>query len=217
MEKYSVKDFANVMCLKNQLVNVPIEKLEEVYQDYDSYVTFLDTVAVLTNVDSVFLLFKDDYVRKIESITQIHRFDTQDKEVKKAANEVIGYLNRIKTYEPGYRRMLKASYIAYQEEARKTLTKSTDLLLYSIGYDALSYVAITEGDMDKITEDDMFLASINYFIETIPEIFKDEDTRKRTLEKLEELEKKGRPFNRMTRNYSKETKESFQKIKLKEE
>ena len=217
MEKYNVKDFANVLSLRNQLVNVPIEKLEEVYQDYDNYVAFLDTVAVMTNIDSAFLLFKADYLKKIENVIQIHRFDTKDKDVKDAINSIIEYINTIKSYRPEYRKLLTTSYVSYQAKARNTNFASTDMMLYSLGYDALSYVAITEGDMDKITEDDMFLASINYFIETIPEIFKDEDTRKRTLEKIEELEKKGRPFNRMTRNYSKETKESFQKIKLKEE
>ena len=111
MEKYNVKDFANVLSLRNQLVNVPIEKLEEVYQDYDNYVAFLDTVAVMTNIDSAFLLFKADYLKKIENVIQIHRFDTKDKDVKDAINSIIEYLNTIKSYRPEYRKILTTYYV----------------------------------------------------------------------------------------------------------
>ena len=39
-EDYTLEDFENVLSLKNQLILVPLSSLLEVYQDYDSYLTF---------------------------------------------------------------------------------------------------------------------------------------------------------------------------------
>ena len=48
-------DFNNVLVLRNQLIAVPIEELCKLYQDKDRYISFLDSVALLSNKDSAFL------------------------------------------------------------------------------------------------------------------------------------------------------------------
>lgn len=209
-------DFINVLCLKNQLLNVDEEKLMEVYQDYNNYMTFLDSVVVLTQIDSAFLLYKDMFSKKIEQIIGIHRYNTKDSNVRAVINDIIGYLNSIKTYSPNYRNLLKDSYKSYHENVRKTYFKNSDELLYSMGYDAVVYAAITEDDMNLINQDDMFLSSINYLLETIPSIFDDPKVRERTLKKIDKLEKWA-PFNKEIRKYSRVTKANYQKIKNKEE
>ena len=72
--------------------------------------------------------------------------------------------------------------------------------------------------MEFLKENDTyFLASINYFIEVIPEIFKDKPIYKQTMLMLDELVKKGWPFSKSNRIFSRKTKENLQKVKVIEE
>ena len=71
-------DFNNILVLRNQLIAVPIEELCKLYQDKDRYISFLDSVALLSNKDSAFLFFSGEFKKKILSVVQIHRFDFDD-------------------------------------------------------------------------------------------------------------------------------------------
>ena len=70
MADINISDFVNVLCLKNQLINVDDEVLLEVYKDYENYVTFLSSVITLINneEDSPFLLYRDSFLKKINRI-----------------------------------------------------------------------------------------------------------------------------------------------------
>ena len=171
----------------------------------------------MSEIDSAFLLFRDDFIDKIYSVIQIYRFDIKDNQIKEAINSIINYLNVVKSYEPEYKQLLKKSYHSWQEEVRNVWLKDESDLVYSLGYDAVVYAGIVDGDMDIITENDMFLSSINYFVETIPSIFENKDVQNRTMKLINKLGKGFSPFKKELRMYSLETKENLQKIKLKEE
>ena len=214
---YTTEDFVNVLLLRNQLVNVELSELMKFYEDYDRFCTFLRSVLVLRDVDSAFLLFRPEFIEKIERVIQIHRFGEKRSEVWGDINEIVLYLNQIKSYSDDFREMLKEDYRTYQQDCRKTPFEDENEFLYSMAYDAVVYCAIQRNDMDFITEDDMYLVSINYFIETFPEMFQDPAIQQRVLEKIAGIEVKGWPFRKELRNYSKETREAFQKLKQKEE
>ena len=217
MSNITDSDFANVLCLRSQLVNLDEKNLVEYHKDYERYLTFIDTVAVMSEVDSAFLLLRDDFIDKIYSVVQIYRFDIKDKEIKEAVNSIINYLNVVKSYKPEYKKLLQTSYYSWNEDVRNVWLKEESDLIYALGYDAVVYAGIVDGDMDIITENDMFLSSINYFIETIPSIFEKKDVRDRTMKLIDKLRKGFNPFKKGIRNYSEETKENLQKIKVKEE
>ena len=91
---------------------------------------------------------------------------------------------------------------------------SEQILLESLGYDAVAYKAIVENNLELIKDaDDYFLASINYFIEVIPELFKNNEIKQLVIDSIEKLAKKGWPFNRTNREFSNETKANLQKLK----
>ena len=205
MSNITVSDFTNVLCLRSQLVNLDEKDIVEYHKDYERYLTFIDTVAVMSEIDSAFLLFRDDFIDKIYSVIQIYRFDIKDNQIKEAINSIINYLNVVKSYH------------SWQEEVRNVWLKDESDLVYSLGYDAVVYAGIVDGDMDIITENDMFLSSINYFVETIPSIFENKDVQNRTMKLINKLGKGFSPFKKELRMYSLETKENLQKIKLKEE
>ena len=218
MAEITVRDFVDVLCLKNQLVNVEKEKLLEVYKDYENYITFISAVLIMIETeDSPLLLYRDSFVKKIEDVVQIYKDSARSSKVRRAANDVVRYLNHIKSYSTIDRKLLKEAYKSYNEGVRKTNFLDERDFLYAVGYDAAVYAALVEDNMDLITQDDMFLSSVNYLLEKIPTIFDNKDVQERTLSKLEELERGWNPFNIRIRKYSKITRENYQKIKTKEE
>ncbi len=213
-EKYSLDDFYNVLLLRNHLEFLSVKQLEDLYQDTTNFLVFLDTIAVFSEIDSAFLLFKDEYISKIERIISINRFKSNDSDIKEIINSIIIFLNQIKCYDTSYKNILKNNYLAYQEDCRKVEMDSEQILLESLGYDAVAYKAIVENNLELIKDaDDYFLASINYFIEVIPELFKNNEIKQLVIDSIEKLAKKGWPFNRTNREFSNETKANLQKLK----
>ena len=167
--------------------------------------------------DSPLLLYRDSFVKKIEGVVQLYKDSARSSKVRKAANDVVRYLNHIKSYSTIDRKLLKEAYKSYNEGVRKTNFVDERDFLYAVGYDAAVYAALVEDNMNLITQDDMFLSSVNYLLETAPIIFDNRDVQERTLSKLEELERGWNPFNIRIRKYSKITRENYQKIKTKGE
>ncbi len=212
-DEYSVSDFQNVLCLRNQLINVPLPKLLEVYQDYDAYLIFLDSVAVMSAIDSAFLLFDDSFPEKIHKVIQIHRFSSKDSHISDVINSIIMYLNGIQSYSDNVKNSLKNGYLDYHEDIRDCQMDDNQVFLAALAYDAQVYVALENDTMENITEDDLFLSSINYLLETIPDLFKNSAVQKRVMDKLEELSKTKGFFQTQIREYSKSTISHFQKVK----
>lgn len=138
-EKYSLDDFYNVLLLRNHLEFLSVKQLEDLYQDTTNFLVFLDTIAVFSEIDSAFLLFKDEYISKIERIISINRFKSNDSDIKEIINSIIIFLNQIKCYDTSYKNILKNNYLAYQEDCRKVEMDSEQILLESLGYDAVAY------------------------------------------------------------------------------
>lgn len=218
MEEFNMNDFFNVICLKNQLLLVPIDALMEKYEDYENFIVFLDSFYVLLSIDSSFLLFDDNCISKVEKIIHENRFKYKDKEIVSVINGIIMYLNSLKIMDDNYKKMLKNSYLYYQEDCRKAEFVDEDFFLQALGFDAVVYYALEEDNMDLLEDSDiLFLSSINYFIETIPWYFENEKVKQIVMNKLEEIGKKGWPFKKVNRKYSIETREYLQKIKKREE
>ena len=88
-EKYSLDDFYNVLLLRNHLEFLSVKQLEDLYQNTTNFLVFLDTIAVFSEIDSAFLLFKDEYISKIERIISINRFKSNDSDIKEIINSII--------------------------------------------------------------------------------------------------------------------------------
>lgn len=214
----TINDFVNVICLRNQLLVVPFEKFVKLHRDKEKFITFLDTFAVLTEVDSAFLLFSDEVLEKVENVMYDNRFKYEEAEIVEAINQAIAYLNSIRAYEESNKNLLKYGYLSYQEECRKTSIDSERILFDTLATDAVVYLALEEDRMDLLDgTDEFFIASINYFMEAVPELFDNSEIKGRALKKLEEISTKGWPFKRSNREYSKETIKNMQKIKLRGE
>ena len=171
-------DFHNLLTIRNQLVKASDEKLRELYQDKGSYVTFLDTVILLTESDSAFLLFSDQFIDKILSVVQLHRFDFEEDEIKEAINGIITYMNHIRTYSSDLVNQLKNGYLAYQEDLREAEFHSDEAFFKSLSYDAVVFSALREGKPESVEDDSYFLMSLNFLLKSCPELFQDATVKK---------------------------------------
>ncbi len=211
MDDYTIDDFVDCLCLKNQLVNAPLSKMMVDYQDYDCYAEFLLAVLVLRDTDSAFLLYDDSYCEKILQVLQIHRFDGIQPDVKNTINDIIAYVNYIKGIPKNMKEVLKKEYRSYQENARKVNFSDEDCFKSSLAYDAIVFLAMEEHDFSRIKENDLFLASVNYFMEVIPGLFQDKDILQMSSDKIEQLTKTGGVFPNKIKTYSRQTQKYFKK------
>ena len=153
--------------------------MKDYEENYLLYLQFLESVYMLLETDSGFLLFSEEAKEKIYSIIDIHRFD-DDKEISECVNEIIGALNTMNGYTPEMKKLMKEQYLAYQEEIRKVHILNGDTLVQLMAYDALCLSSLnTDGELQlKENEEYSFLSSLNYLVETCPELFNDPDIKK---------------------------------------
>lgn len=214
--EYDLDDYINLLALKNQLVNADVKVLVKDYkEDFNLFIQFLDSVIMLLSTDSGFLLFSKESCDKIFEIINIHRFDCDDKEVVACINEVIGEINRINSTSPELKKLMMEQYLAYNEEIRQINILDGETLVQLIAFDALCLFSLNskEDVVIKDKEEYMMLSSINYLVQTCPELFKDEDIKKNAEKAIDIITKKGGIFNFKEKKYSKKTKENFQKVK----
>lgn len=213
--EFTINDFLNAVILKNQLITMSNDDLKKIYQDYDSYLVFLDTVSVLTSIDSSFLFLRDDFIDKIEKVISYNRFEA-DPDTWSIVNEVISYFNMTKIYSSRYKDALKKNYLAYHEDMRKCKLNVEELLAMMVN-DAHFLLALEENDLDNLSSDDYFMSSLNYFIETVPELFEDQTIQDIVEKKINSVSVGNWPFSHKRRTLLKKTKNHYQKVKQKEE
>ena len=95
--------FLNVLNLKKRLINFINSTLREIYKDdYDSYLLFLDSVRLLINNETAFLLLNnEEYIDKILSVISIHGLDATKPKVKKLVNQIDDAREQIVTMREG--------------------------------------------------------------------------------------------------------------------
>ena len=211
-----IKKFNNILVLRNHLAKLPESKLCSIYNDYDYYLAFLNNVWLLAENDSGFLLFDDSFLDKILSVIQIHRFDGKDEGVRQEVNDIIDYVNGIKSYSQGMKNSLKNNYLAFQEATRGATFYSTEGLIDSLSYDALVFSALQNDNMDSIIHDEHFLLSLNYLIYSCKELFQDKKVLERAKKRLEEVNKNTKALSK-TKKLIKQTKEHLNNINQKED
>lgn len=183
------RDFINILNLKSQLINFDDRRLMELYEkDYDNYIMFLNSVGLLINNELAFLLLNnEEYIDKILSVASVHRFTTEDNDVKNLVNQIIVACNEIIRMPESEKYAYRYDYFVKQEDMRDTNFYEEEDLITALNFDAfLSYV-LTHSDMEYLYACDNFetLISLNYFLNMCPSFFDDETVLSNTIEKLD--------------------------------
>lgn len=217
MEIYTLNDFRNVLCLRNQLILSDIHDLIPVYENINRYYTLLDTIVVMSQIDQGILLFKDDYVNKLLTLIGVQRFSIKDVEIKEQINELIRYLNSVLSYDfldlmdqkIDYREKLEYLHGFYTDPEKE------EEFLYSLAYDAVVFDGLIKGEMQYVEEDEYFLYSTQYLMAVVPQIFRRDKVYQRTIQKLGECEEH-MILNKKNKRTFHAIEETIQKIKRKE-
>ena len=75
---YDFNDFYNSLMIKNQLLSVDLETLENEYKDMEKYYQFVDTISVISAIDSCFFMLDNSLIERAESIIGVNRFNVSD-------------------------------------------------------------------------------------------------------------------------------------------
>lgn len=201
----------NLLAIKNQLVNLSVAELVERYRDIDEYYTFLETLIKLINTESTFLLCGSDYIDKVVTIVNIHRFDVDDKDFRLGVSGIISYFNSVRSQDSNLKEILKAGYVSYQEDQRGITFYDMGAMLKSIAYDANVYQALQKGTIEKLGLDDYTLMSLTYLMNVYPEFFKDKNVNARAVKLIDSITSKTR-FLSPSRRFAKYVEKVLEKV-----
>lgn len=202
----NTEDFLNIMYLECQLVNATLEEFISEYQTKDMYALLIDTLNIMMDVDSGFFLLDSKFIERIEKVIYEERFKYKEKDFVDATNNVIVNLNKRKSYSKELKEQILNSYMAYHEELRELNFDDYQDLIYALGCDAIIYDCLRQEKIESDLEikDEYFFGTINYLLNTIPEVYQDYNLKNATLEKLETiLQKKKSPFSSVNKNIKK--------------
>lgn len=206
-----LEDLYKMLVIKNQFGALETKQLREIYEDKDRYVTFLESISLLINNDSCFLVLDERFLDKVQDIIQIHRFSFDHPEAKDFINELIAYVNSVRAYPEPIKNILRNGYLVYHEEQRETSFRTHPEFVASLATDAVVFSALVNDRMDLIRNYDYALMSLNYLMKDYPELFKDENVRKRAEKIIEEADKNSHVLSTQKQRVKK-TKKNYMNI-----
>ncbi len=206
----SILEFKKVLDLKSDLILRNEDELLNKYFGKDKIRDFLQSVKVLVDKETGFLQLTPRFIEEIEDIIQFNFSFFKDKEIIALKNEIIVKLNLEKFRSDVVKTSLALNYVEYQDSIRRLSFADMKQFLGAMSYDAVILEDLLKGDLDSFEFDDLFLATTNYFLEMIPEIYQDENIRNITLNRFDKIDKKTLFKNRGLKKYMKTTKEVFQ-------
>ena len=195
MEK---KDFYNVVKTKNELITMDLNSLKEKYIDEKNFLEFLQNISLLLKNEEPFLLLSSAFLDKVRTIIELKKYEVKDKNIIALINNILVRLNKLEGLKNNEKRYLVYNYIDYQNETRHI---RYDDLANFLGAMALDYEVLNSlliYDVRNYPNDEIFLATTNYFLEVEPEIYEDSEIRYITREKLQRIQAK--KFNFKDRN-----------------
>ena len=175
--------FADILTLKYEVINEETSDLMEEYSNYENFQEFITTVNNLIGFESVFFMLNDSFIEKILKILNYGKYKFAPK-FTKLINETIISLNEIKCTSENVRNLKLNAYLSYQEDIRKTTFIDNESFITSLGFDAIALAAIINKDYDEINNKELFIKSLNYLIDTVPDLFKDNNVYNNTNEIL---------------------------------
>lgn len=211
----NINNFTRVMYLKHELVNTKIDKLIEKYYDTEKFISFLEDIKLMNEMDT-FLLLDASFIDKIEKISMTQRFNIKNEKYISLINDFICYTNDLQHYPENKKNILLNNYLAYHEDVRQLDFTNHEDFVYTLGYDANVYDSLQEDNLDNLDET-LFFGSTNYFLETIPELYQNPTYINLTISKLKQMSKRYNIFKFTKKRNIQITIENFQKVKSRKE
>lgn len=187
MNKNDFNKKAYIIGLKNQLLTMNIEELNQIYVNKNNYKKFLDTSLELINNEEGYLFLDESIISNLQKMFNDIRFNYAKKEDISEINELIVDLNKIEynSYDEKYEKL--SNYIKEQLEIRKIyLYIDKETFQKIIIYDAIIFNFLNSYKNEMITSN-YFCSSLNYLIYFMPELFEKELPRNNATSALSSL------------------------------
>ena len=107
---------------------------------------------------------------------------------------------------------MRIQYASFQEDIRGVSFSSNQKLVQSLGYDPYVMDGLLDYNLDDLGEDKLFLASINSFLELIPELFEDSSIRNLVQNKMEDINNHTKFYQRDVKKLLKTTNTHYQNV-----
>ena len=214
-EEEELLDDLSLLAFKNQLLCASIDQLKNFYKDENTFLCFLDTIAIASRKEPAFFLLSPEIKKRILEIIEIHKYSVDD-EVLDYINEILVYLNAVENVSEEMVSLMVKSYIDFHESIRNTKYNEVCDFLDALAYDAIFMNSLDEGNIQNLTNHDLNISSFNYLIATSPDFFKNEEVMARAQQVLEQEKRTTKVFSKKKKNIN-NIKKSLKYIGEKEE
>lgn len=214
-----LQDKMDTIFLKHQLIAAEEIDLKEAHSAEEEYGAFIDILNVTLESEPAFFLLDDILIKAAEDVLYHKRFDySKVLNYNDIINEIIGRINSLKNINSYIRHQQRNAYIAWNLDVRQLGTTMSEQEFYKIlAHDANLIQSLINGNLSEL-EPYYFFASTNYLITVMPELYQEHpEMIALTTEKLDLSMNKRGFFNWAERDFAKETKKNFQKVKFKGE
>ena len=189
-----IEDFYNIVKLKYDLITKDEEKLQEELSDEDAFLNFLEGLELILAKEDAFLYLSDAFLIKIKNIIDKKRFSTKNSALIEEINNIIIKVNNLEMQPRATKRLKAYNYINYQNEIRHIHYNDLKVFLGAMAMDYEVLSALLKDDVKNYPNDEIFLASTNYFLEVEPSLYENSELRYITRKKLEDLKLKKYSF-----------------------
>ena len=183
------RDNIDVLELRYYLIYGTEEQLKKEFDNDEKYIKMIDTMDQLLDIDDCgFALIDNLITDKIFTLINHKRFEMQktNKEVFNKINRLIQKINKKEGSIKNSKEEFILQYVAYQEQKRDTEFYTVYELLDSMGVDSLMLDYLGGCDFPEDVPNDLVESSIMSLNNDVPELFKLEDMRNRTIDLLDE-------------------------------
>lgn len=185
----SLKEFMNILVIKNQLINAPVDNLLEIYSNDDNFKELLNGLISIIENENIFLALDDNFSCKIYAILNDKDEEFDDITISKI-NYISRFLESIECCSQLVKNIKINAYSCYEEDIRGASFKSHNDFLQSIAYDANVLNSILRNDFSYVEKYDLFIYSLSSIINTIPGLFKNEIILNNTMNRLNYMSKR---------------------------
>ena len=199
--------FAKILAIKSKLICYDVDDLIKEYRSPDSFILFVESIEALVEDDKEFFSFTE-LKRDVLEVFSLYRYQNIDKEIKDKMNKIISIFN---TMKPKDEEEASNAIIDYctKEIIKRNFIIYPDSLLESIANDIDVFISIFEDDLENFEEKKFVMASLYYFGNLFPEMYKDEEIREVVFDYLEKVKKEKSPFKRNFKGYVKDINKKF--------
>ncbi len=193
-------DNLSVIIFKNHLLSASDEELKELYNDEESFLAFLDIIAIISQNEPGFFLIFPELKDRIFDIINMHRFSC-DKELVEYINLVLVYFNNLDNIPKNISEIIISSYVCFQEKLRKIKFNDNTSLALAFSYDSIFLYKLLGNDVgDLKSYDGLDMSSLNYLIQMAPELFCEKDLNESTQLFLDKEDSKTKLFSKKRKN-----------------